>query len=83
MAEPIQLPLFPDQAVLARIRPERNEWRFYRLAVWPDLFGRTLPPLGPYRHSRPYPPRSAPRCRRRSQRVGPARAQQTPPRLPR
>ncbi len=42
MAEPIQLPLFPDQAVLARIQPERNEWRFYRLAVWPDLFGRAL-----------------------------------------
>lgn len=25
MAEPIQLPLFPDQASLTRIRPERNE----------------------------------------------------------
>jgi hypothetical protein len=24
MAEPLQLPLFPDQAALARIRPERN-----------------------------------------------------------
>jgi hypothetical protein len=33
MAEPIQRPLFPDQAALTRIRPERNEWRFYRLAV--------------------------------------------------
>ena len=42
MAEPTQLPLFPDQAVLARVRPERNEWRFYRLAVWSDLFGRAL-----------------------------------------
>lgn len=42
MAEPIQLPLFPDQARLTRIRPERNEWRFYRLAVWPDLFGHAL-----------------------------------------
>jgi predicted DNA-binding WGR domain protein len=42
MAEPIQLPLFPDQAALTRIRPERNEWRFYRLAVWSDLFGRAL-----------------------------------------
>jgi predicted DNA-binding WGR domain protein len=31
-----------DQAALARIRPERNEWRYYRLAVWPDLFGRAL-----------------------------------------
>jgi predicted DNA-binding WGR domain protein len=40
--EPVQLPLFPDQAVLTRVRPERNEWRFYRLAVWPDLFGRAL-----------------------------------------
>jgi WD40 repeat protein len=37
MAEPLQLPLFPDQAALTRIRPERNEWRYYRLAVWRKL----------------------------------------------
>ena len=42
MAEPFQLPLFPDQASLTRIRPARNEGRFYRLAVWPDLFGHAL-----------------------------------------
>lgn len=24
---------------LTRIRPELNEWRFYRLDIWPDLFG--------------------------------------------
>ena len=42
MAEPFQLPLFPDQASLTRIRPARNESRFYRLAVWPDLFGHAL-----------------------------------------
>jgi predicted DNA-binding WGR domain protein len=41
-AEPIQLPLFPETVALTRIRPERNEWRFYRMAVWPDLFGRAL-----------------------------------------
>ena len=40
--EPVQLPLFPDMVALTRIRPERNEWRFYRMAVWPDLFGRAL-----------------------------------------
>jgi hypothetical protein len=34
---PIQLPLFPDAASLIRIRPEHNEWRFYRMEVWPDL----------------------------------------------
>lgn len=39
---PIQLPLFPEEASLVRIRPERNEWCYYRLAVWPDLFGRAL-----------------------------------------
>ena len=39
---PIQLPLFAEAASLARIRPERNEWRFYRMEVWPDLFGRVL-----------------------------------------
>lgn len=38
----MQLPLFPERASLARIRPERNEWRFYRMEVWPDLFGRAL-----------------------------------------
>ena len=37
---PVQLPLFPERASLARIRPERNEWRYYRMEVWPDLFGR-------------------------------------------
>src|SRR3954449_10426296 len=39
---PIQLPLFAGAAALIRVRPERNEWRFYRLEVWPDLFGRAL-----------------------------------------
>ena len=42
MAEPFQLPLFPDQACLTRIRLARNESRFYRLEVWPDLFGHAL-----------------------------------------
>jgi len=40
--EPIRLPLFPETVALTRIRPDRNEWRFYRMAVWPDLFGRAL-----------------------------------------
>jgi hypothetical protein len=39
---PVQLALFPEQASLARIRPENNEWRYYRVEVWPDLFGRAL-----------------------------------------
>ena len=39
---PIQLPLFAEAASLARIRPELNEWRFYRMEVWPDLFGHVL-----------------------------------------
>ena len=39
---PIQLPLFPDAASLIRIRPEHNEWRFYRMEIWPDLFGHAL-----------------------------------------
>ena len=42
MQHPVQLPLFPEQASLARIRPELNEWRYYRMEVWPDLFGRAL-----------------------------------------
>src|SRR5689334_12730919 len=40
--EPVQLPLFTEAASLVCIRPERNEWRFYRLEIWPDLFGRAL-----------------------------------------
>lgn len=40
--EPIQLPLFPESVSLCRIRPELNEWRYYRVDVWPDLFGRAL-----------------------------------------
>ncbi|HEY0421298.1 MAG TPA: WGR domain-containing protein [Acetobacteraceae bacterium] len=39
---PIQLPLFAEAASLVRIQPERNEWRFYRMAIWPDLFGGAL-----------------------------------------
>ncbi len=39
---PIQLPLFAEAASLIRVRPDRNEWRFYRMEVWPDLFGRAL-----------------------------------------
>src|ERR1700733_6741773 len=39
---PVQLPLFAEAASLIRVRPEANEWRFYRMEVWPDLFGRAL-----------------------------------------
>jgi predicted DNA-binding WGR domain protein len=38
----IQLPLFAETASLVRIRPALNEWRYYRMEVWPDLFGRAL-----------------------------------------
>jgi predicted DNA-binding WGR domain protein len=40
--KPIQLALFPDSVSLCRIRPELNEWRYYRIEVWPDLFGGAL-----------------------------------------
>lgn len=36
---PVQLPLFPEQVTLARIRPERNERRYYTLEIITDLFG--------------------------------------------
>ena len=39
---PVQLPLFTETASLVRVRPEWNEWRFYRIEIWPDLFGRAL-----------------------------------------
>ena len=38
----IQLPLFAETASLVRIRPALHEWRYYRMEVWPDLFGRAL-----------------------------------------
>src|ERR1700720_3188022 len=38
----IQLPLFAETASLVRIRPALNEWRYYRLEVRRDLFGRAL-----------------------------------------
>ena len=39
---PIQPPLFAEAAALIRILPERDGHRYYRLEVWPDLFGRDL-----------------------------------------
>ncbi len=40
--KPAQSELFSEQVSLCRIRPDLNEWRYYRLEVWPDLFGRAL-----------------------------------------
>ena len=34
-----QLDLFPTSAHLTRIDPEENAYRYYSLAVMPDLFG--------------------------------------------
>ena len=34
-----QLDLFPTSAYLTRIDPEENAYRYYSLAVTPDLFG--------------------------------------------
>lgn len=34
-----QIDLFPVSAHFRRIRPERNEWRFYALSIQPELFG--------------------------------------------
>ena len=42
MAGPCRLALFPERAVLVHIRPELNERRFYRIEIWPGLFGRAL-----------------------------------------
>lgn len=33
MPPSIQLPLFPDHAAPSRIRPDRDEWGFYRMEV--------------------------------------------------
>ena len=42
MPEFHQLALFPETVALTRIRPEKDERRFYHMEIWPDLFGRTL-----------------------------------------
>jgi predicted DNA-binding WGR domain protein len=39
---PTQLTLFAEAASLVRIRPVANEWRCYRMEIWPELFGRAL-----------------------------------------
>ncbi len=39
---PVQLALFAETVSLVRIRPDRREWRYYRMEVWPDLFGRAV-----------------------------------------
>src|ERR1700750_805157 len=80
----VQLPLFEEAASLIRVRPERNEWRFYRMEIWPDLLGRALllrqwgrigtegsPPAG-----------SAPRPGGRHQCARPPCRAEAPPRLP-
>jgi predicted DNA-binding WGR domain protein len=36
VAEPV------ENVSLVRVRPEHNQWRFYRMEVWPDLFGGAL-----------------------------------------
>jgi predicted DNA-binding WGR domain protein len=38
----VQLPLFAEAASMVSVRPEHNEWRYYRLEVCPDLFDRAL-----------------------------------------
>ena len=39
---PIQLALFTEAASLARVEPEFNAWRYYRLEIWPELSGQVL-----------------------------------------
>ena len=36
----LQLPLLPEEASLIRADPDRNAWRYYRMEIWRDLFGR-------------------------------------------
>jgi hypothetical protein len=38
----VQLSLFAEEANLARVYPEENMWRFYRMEIWPDLLGGAL-----------------------------------------
>jgi len=38
----MQLPLFPEQITLTRIRPELNERRYYQIEIMADLFGAVV-----------------------------------------
>ncbi|MDA8249145.1 MAG: WGR domain-containing protein [Rhodospirillales bacterium] len=40
--QPEQLLLFAEHVSLARIRPALNEWRYYRMELSSDLFGRVV-----------------------------------------
>lgn len=40
--DPVQLPLFPEQVALTRIRPDRNERRYYQIEILSDLFGAVV-----------------------------------------
>ncbi len=39
---PTTLPPLAAAISLVRVEPELRAWRFYRMEVWPDLFGRAL-----------------------------------------
>jgi predicted DNA-binding WGR domain protein len=39
---PTTLPPLATAISLVRVQPEQRAWRFYRMEVWPDLFGRAL-----------------------------------------
>jgi len=41
-SESVQLALWPDTVHLIRVRPEKHEKRFYRMTLWPDLFGNAI-----------------------------------------
>jgi len=79
---PVQLPLFTEVASLIRVRPERNEFRYYCMVVWPELFGRALllrqwGRIGTEGRRRLDP---HPDPRRRHQRPRPPSRRQAPPR---
>ena len=38
MTASLQLDMFPTDAHLRCINPERNKWRFYRMSIQPTLF---------------------------------------------
>ena len=68
---------------LHRIDPARNAFRFYRLALWPDLFGGvSLARVGPAWAARQAPPRHVRERRGRGQGACAPVPRQAPPRIP-
>ena len=73
----------PEAAELVKLSPAKKQARFYRLEIWPDLFGGFLscPRVWPHRSAGTPATRSLPRDRHRPQILCPHRQQEAAARV--